>query len=284
MEATVDNPGTGVVDNLGASPEPTPGQNGTDTSGGQAQEGGAPTDIFTGIDPNTLTPKERATYNSMLKDYRDKTGQLSERIKTESAKAAEAYKSEAELYRQIASQEKFVEKWNAYVKETEAATGKPPEAGDPALLELKAQFQEMNQKLQMAELSKVTDAFADAVDEKGAKIHADFDSLNGIMIGKVSNGKSQEEYSLLRASIELADGKTPQEKLANGYKNAKALHDSIFEAGRKAGVGHLQKKFANGSLPPTNSGGDVLQVTEKKPRNAHEAMQLAKKGIIVSRD
>lgn len=282
--ATVDNPASaGAADNLGESSEPGAGQTGTDTNEGQAQ-GGAPDDIFKGIDPRSLPPQAKAAYDSMLKDYRDKTGRLSETIKSESAKAAEAYKSKAELYEQIAGQEEFVKRWNDYVKEKEATTGKPPQEGDPALQELKEQFQQMNQKLQQAELSKVTDAFADAMDEKGNKIHSDFDALNGFMIGKLQNGKSAEEYSLLRASIELAPGRTPQEKLANGYKSAKALHDSIFEAGRKAGMGRQQAKLMNGSLPPTNSGSDALSVTEKKPKNAHEAMQMARKGIIVSRD
>lgn len=288
MQQTVDNPGADVVDNASTSEQPATDLNGTDTTSGQVS-GGTPTEeIFKGIDPNTLTPKEKATYNSMLSDYRAKTAGLKETIKSESAKAAavaaEAYKSKAELYEQIASQEEFVKQWNEYVQKTQAQTGAPPQEGDPVLSEMKQQLQEMNQKIQMSELSKVTDSFADAIDEKGVKIHPDFDALNSIVIGKVHNGKSAEEYSLLRASIELAPGGNPQEKLVNGYKMAKATYDSIFEAGKKAGLGRLQTKVLNGSLPPSNSGSEALQVTDKKPKTAHEAFALAKRGIVVSRD
>lgn len=277
MEATVDNPGVDVADNASGQPVEAAG---TDTNGGQAQ-GGAPDEIFKGIDPKTLPPQVKPIYDSMLKDYREKTGRISEMTKSQVEKEVAAYREKAAQYETIASQEEFVKQWNEYVQKTQTATGENPKEGDPVLDQMKAQLQEMNHKIQMSELSQVTEAFADAVNEKGEKLRPDFDSLNSIVIGK-ANGK--DEYSLLRASIELAPGNNPQEKLANGYKMAKSTYDSIFESGRKAGLGRLQTKNLNGTLPPTNSGSEVLSVTEKRPRNAHEAMQLAKKGIQVSRD
>lgn len=282
MEAIVDNPGTVTADNQATEPEVS--SQGTDTAYGQDQ-GGSPAsqdgDIFKGIDPNTLTPKEKALYNSMLSDYRQKTGKVSETVKSQVEKEVAAYREKASQYEMIANNEKFVEKWNAYVQETQSQTGQAPQEGDPVMAQMKAQLNEMNQKIQMSELSQVTEAFADAANEKGEKLRPDFDALNSIVLGK-ANGK--EEYSLLRASIELAPGNNPQEKLSNGYKIAKQVHDSIFEAGKKAGLGRLNQKVLNGSLPPSNSGAEISSVTEKKPRNAHEAMQLAKKGIMVSRD
>lgn len=277
MEATVDNPGAGVADNQATEPVEAAG---TDTNGGQAQ-GGAPDEIFKGIDPRTLPPQAKTLYDSMLKEFRAKTGSLSERVKSQVEKEVASYREKASQYEQIAAQEDFVKQWNEYVQKTQNQTGAPPQEGDPVLSQMKAQLQEMNQKIQMSELSQVTEAFAEAVNDKGEKLRPDFDSLNGIVIGKL-NGK--DEYSLLRASIELAPGNNPQEKLSNGYKMAKATYDSIFESGRKAGLGRLNQKTLNGTLPPTNSGGEILSTTEKKPRNAHEAMQLARKGIMVSRD
>jgi hypothetical protein len=142
----------------------------------------------------------------------------------------------------------------------------------------------MSQKMQISELTQVTDAFAEAVNEKGEKMHPDFDRLNEVVIGKTQVGNSTEEYSLLRACVELAQGKTPQEKLAMGYKTAKELHDKIFEEGRKAGMGRLQTKVLNGTNPPSGSSGEVLSVTDKKPKNAHEALAMARRGQMVSRD
>jgi len=139
----------------------------------------------------------------------------------------------------------------------------------------------MEQKIQLTELSKVTDSFAEAVNEKGEKIHPDFDRLNEFVIGK-ANGS--EEYSLLRACIELSPGKSPQERLTMGYKAAKELHDKIFEEGKKAGMGRVQAKVLNGTNPPSLSSGDVLSVTDKKPKNAREALAMARRGQVVSRD
>jgi len=278
-----DNPAAQVVDN--PAMEPTSGVNGTGTTDGQAQ-GGAPDEVFKGIDPNTLSPKEKAVYNSMLTDYREKTAKLSETIKAEVAKHTEAYKSKADYYDQFATQKEFVSRWNDYVKEQESLSQQQgvPSDGDPALTQLKAQLQELNQKVQLSEMAQITDAFIEAVDDKGQKIHPEFDALNNIVLGNLQQGDQAEEFSLLRACIELSPGKTPQEKLANGYKSAKASYDAIFEAGKKAGMGRLQTKVQNGTIPPLHSGGDVMSVTDKKPKSAHEAMAMAKRGIMVSRD
>lgn len=280
---TVDNPAAQVVDNPSA--EPTSGVNGTDTTNGQAQ-GGAPDEIFKGVDPNRLPPEVKSHYDSMLRDYREKTAKLSETIKAEVAKNTEAYKSKAEYYDQFATQKEFVDKWNEYVKEqqTLSQSGGQPAEGDPVLNQMKAQLQELNQKIQLSEMSQITEAFIDAVDEKGQKLHPEFDSLNNIVLGSMQNGPQAEEFSLLRACIELSNGKTPQEKLANGYKSAKASYDAIFEAGKKAGMGRLQSKIQNGSIPPINSSGEVMTMTDKKTKSAREALDMAKRGIMVSRE
>lgn len=277
-----DNPTATATDNPPKA-EPVVNANGTGApTSGQAQ-GAAPTeDLFKGVDPNRLPPEAKAHYDSMLRDYREKTAKLSETIKSESAKAAEAYKAKAEFYDEVAAQEEFVKMWNEYVQK--AGNPQPEQAGDPKLNQMEAKLQEMSQKMQLQEMAEVTDAFASAVDEKGAPLHPDFDDLNMLSIGQVQTASGAEDFSLLRACAQLADGKTPQEKLANGYKAAKAAHDAIFEKGKKAGMGRLKDKLMNGSIPPSNAGADVLSVTEKKPRNAKEALELARRNIAVSRD
>lgn len=286
MDETIsaDNPVAAAVDNQAT--EPTAQVNGTSATNGQEQTGGSPEEIFKGIDPNRLPPEAKAAYNSMLKDYREKTARLSETIKTEAQKATEAYRSKAELYDSIATQEEFVKQWNEYVQKANQApqSQQSQQGSDPVLSQMEAKLNEMNQKIQMNELSQVTNAFAEAVDEKGQPLHPDFDQLNSIQIGTAKNGGQAEEFSLLRACVELADGKNPQDKLANGYKAAKALRDQIFEEGKKAGMGRLQAKALNGTNPPSTATGEVLSVTDKKPKNAHEALALARRGLVVSRD
>lgn len=271
-DLATDNPEATGADN--PATEPATSTNGTGASGGQASEATPAGELFKGIDPNRLPPEIKSHYDSMLRDYRDKTAKLSEATKSEVAKAVEAFKSKAELYDQIAQQEDFVKQWNEYVQKANA----PQNGAESNPIEQK--LKELETKIQLSETEKITDAFAEAVNEKGEKMHPDFDELNGISIGRTNNG---EEFSLLRACIELSPGKSPQERLAMGYKQAKALRDSIFEAGKKAGMGRLQAKAQNGTIPPTNTGGEVLSVTEKRPKSAREALEMAKKGMVVSR-
>ena len=276
--SATDNSVTATLDN----PTGTQGSvNGTGAVGGQASEATPTSDLFKGIDPNQLPPQARVAYDSMLRDYRQKTGQLSETVKQETAKAAEAYRQKAEAYDQISAQEEFVKQWNEYVQKVQAS-GQTPQEGDPVLTQMRQQLQEMNQKIQLSELSQVTEAFAEAANEKGEALHPDFDDLNSISIGQVNNGNQLEDFSLLRACVELARGNSPQERLANGYKMANSVRESIFEEGRKAGMGRLQTKVLNASNPPSNTVGEVLSTTEKKPKNAREALEMARKGIRVS--
>ena len=283
-DLATDNPSTGAVDNPDNQTGTQSSVTGTGASGGQAQ-GGAPDDIFKGIDPNRLPPELKTVYDSMLTDYRGKTAKISETTKAEVAKATEAFRSKAELYDQIAAQEEFVKLWNDHVQKVNS-NGQAANNSDPALAQMnqmKAQLQEMNQKIQMNEMAQITEAFAEAVNEKGEKIHPEFDQLNSISVGQIKNGTESEDFSLLRTCIELAPGNNPTEKLANGYKVAKATYDAIFESGKQAGMGRLKTKLSNGSLPPTNSGSESLSVTDKRPKSAHEALEMARKGQVVSR-
>jgi hypothetical protein len=271
------------------TPDPSASLGGTGTPSGEASQSATGKESFIpqGVDINTLPPQVRAQIekinSDMVRGFTEKTTKLSETIKAESAKSAEAYRQKAEFYDQIATQDEFVKQWNDYVQKMQAA-GTPAQTGDPVLIEMKQKLDEVNQKIQLTEMAQVTDAFAEAVDEKGAKLHPEFDQLNGFSIGQLRDGESAEDFSLLRGCIELAPGNSPQEKLANGYKAAKAVYDSIYEAGRKAGMGRLAQKAQNGSLPPSHSNGGEIQITNQKPKSAREALEMAKRGMMVSRD
>ena len=272
---TTDNQATGHVLSAGETSQ----SNGQ--SGGQT---GHVDELFQGVDVNKLPPELKAQHDNMVKSYRDKTQKLSETTKSEIEKAVSGYRDKAGFYDQIAAQEEFVKQWNDYVQKAQSAAQNGQSTSDPVLSQMKQQLQEMNQKIQLSELSQITEAFAGAVTEKGDKINPLFDQLNDIVIGKLGSGDRSESFSLLRGCVELATGNSPQEKLANGYKEAKSVYDSIFEAGRKAGMGRLQMKAANATNPPSGSTGEVLSITEKKPKSAREAIEMARKGIMVSRE
>lgn len=276
-DLATDNPNAQVTDNPA---EPVIENNGTGASSGQATEATPTDDLFKGVDPRKLPPEVKTHYDSMLRDYREKTAKISETTKAEVEKATQAYRDKATAYDQIATQEEFVKQWNEYVQKSQSQT-QEQNASDPELKQMKTQLEEMNQKMQLSEMSQVTEAFAEAVNEKGVKLHPEFDQLNTLSVGQLQNG---EDFSLLRACVELAQGSNPQERLANGYKNARSTYNSIFEAGKKAGLGRVQAKVQNGSQAPTNSSGEMLSVTEKKPKSAREALEMARKGMVVSRD
>lgn len=257
----------------------TSNQDGEATQGATGQDSFIPKDV----DVNTLPPNLRAIVDKINKDmvrgFTEKTSSISEKVKQETAKAVAQYQEKAKLYEQIAAQEDFVQKWNAYVQEKQS--GGQTAEGDPKLSQLEAKFEEINQKIQMSELSQMTNAFAEAVNEKGVKLHPEFDELNTLPVGQGPNG---EQFSLLSVCSKLAQGQTPQERLANGYKQAKLAYSTIFEAGKKAGMGRVQAKIQNGTQPPSNSTGDILSYTEKRPKNAREAIEMARRGQVVSRD
>lgn len=252
--------------------------NGTAQPGGDANGQGAPADSgFTRVDPNTLPPQLRSTYDNLLRDYKEKTTKLSETVKSESA----AFKQRAELYDQLSGQEEFVKQWNEYVQkvnakqqESQAVQGLPPD------IQQKLQKVDLiEQKMQQTEALEVINAFENALDDKGQKVHADFGKFAEIQIG---THPQAGEYSLLRAAVELAPGNTTQEKLANGYKIAQQAYSAIYEEGRKAGMGRLQARVLNGTQPPSNSGPGMT-TTERRPKNAQEALDMARKGIAVSK-
>jgi hypothetical protein len=272
-DLAADNPSAAPADNQ--STGPAPADLGTTASSGQATEA-APADLFRGVDPNKLPPEVKTHYDSMLRDYREKTGKLSETIKAEIEKATSDYRTKADQYDQIATQEEFVKMWNDYVQKANGEAH--PDQIDP-LKQVEAKQKELETKMHLAEMEKMTDAFAEATNDKGEKLHPEFDYLNSIFVGKINQGK--EEFSLLRAAVELAPGKNDAERLANGYKAAKAFHDQIFEKGRQAGLGRVQEKIQNGTQAPSYSGGDINQSTEKRPKNASEALEMARKGIRV---
>lgn len=278
-DLTVGNP---VGDTTGNPPDPA-AANGTSNQTGEASGQGATgqdTFIPKGLDLNTLPPNLRTQIekinSDMVRGFTEKTTKLSETIKAEREKAIEAYRQKAELYEQVAGNDEFVKMWNDYVQKQ---SGQTPDPNDPAG-ELRKEMQAIKQQLATADTKQMMDAFADAQDEKGNRVNAMFDDLNSVVLGK----QGEQEVSLLRVGIQLAPGKNLAEKIANGYKAMKQMHDTIFEAGKKAGMGRVQAKVLNGTNPPSGANGDVPTVTDRRPKSAKEALEMAKKGVMVSRD
>lgn len=283
METVIsgDNEATATVDNPVVT-EPAATDAATAQPAGQVAGQSAPgEEIFKGMDPTKLPPELRTHYDNMLRDYRDKTGKLSENIKTQVTKATEQYRKDAELFRQLSGQDEFVKQWNDYVQkattqqqQSQAVQGLPPE-----VQERLQKVDMLAQKVERADALESINAFADAVDDKGAKLHPDFDKYAEVTLGTHAQAG---EYSLLRASMELATGNSIQEKMENGYKLAKATYDRIFEEGKKAGMGRLQTKAKSGSFAP--SSVNAGNMAPRQAKDAVEALKFARQGLEVYRE
>lgn len=224
------------------------------------------------IDPKTLPPALKAVYDNLYRDYQKKTTSIAERVKAEVAKSIGGYKEKAEQFEQIANNEEFVKMWNDHVEKLKSAqsNGQPVD-------EVSKKLQDIEVKLKTQESLEAINIFADAKDEDGEMLHPEFDRLSELKIGTHSQSG---EYDLLRAAIELAPGNSYMEKLENGYQSAKEVYDTIFEEGRKAGMGRMNDKVKNSTYAPSAGSSKLSSYAQKQPANALEALEMARKGLL----
>lgn len=234
---------------------------------------------FTNVDPKTLPPALKAVYDNLYKDYQKKTTTIAERVKAEVAKSLDPFKSKAEQFDSLVNNEEFVKQWNEFVEKSQASqtNGQPENEALRKVRELEVEVQTQKIERQVEQSLSAINAFADAKDQNGKPLHPDFDKLSGFKIG--SHSKSGD-YDLLRTAIELAPGETPMAKLENGYQGAKAVYDAIFEEGKKAGMGRLNDKIKNSSIAPSAGSAKVSGYAQKRPDNALEALEMARKGLL----
>ena len=237
------------------------------------------------VDPRTLPPQLKSVYDNMLRDYKTKTTKVAETVKAQLAKELEPHREKLSAYEQLVKEEAFVQKWNEYVAEEQAKQNAPQrDPNDPnaklakKVQELEKSQEEIHMQVRASEALDTINAFAAAVDDKGEKLHPEFDKLSGFSLGKHEKAGN---YDLLRAAVELAPGDNIQQKIENGYKNAEAVYKAIYEEGRKAALGHVQQKVRNGTTAPSNLPAGNL--TASRPKDAAEALEWAKKGIAVQR-
>jgi len=285
MDPTISSPTP--VSASAATPATEPaGVNGTAQLNGEANgQSASVEEMFGNVDPKTLPPQLKSVYDNMLRGFKEKTTKVEETVKSRLAKELEPYRTKAQTYDQIVQQEEFVKRWNEYVEEQNArARQQNVDPNDPnAKLLQEVEKLKREHAMTAAEIrtTKALDsinAFAEAVDEKGEKLHPEFDKLSNLSLGTHAQAGT---YDLLRTAVELAPGNSPEEKLENGYKAAKAVYDGIYEEGVKAGKGQLMQKVRNSTTPPSNIA--ATRFSNERPKDALEALQMAKKGIAVQR-
>lgn len=268
-----DNMQTAVPDNQ-IGPDSSVGV--TADPGGQVNGQAAPTqDNIGNVDPNRLPPELRKIHDSMLRDYRSKTEKAAESVKMaeEYKRQLEALKPKAEWYDNISANDVARERINKTIEElTSEMSRQENQPGGPDN-KVMQELEQIKMEMQTEKNLQYINAFAEAKDDKGNLLHPEMEKFSSIKIG---THQEAGDYDLLRASVELAAGNTPQERLENGYKAAESIYKSIFEEGRKAGMGRLQTKAKNGTLPPSSSAAS--STAPRRPKNALEALQFAQRG------
>lgn len=268
------NPETTQTANPPATTTAPAASTGTVQTSGQTERQNAPAeDRFGDVDPNTLPPQLKSVYDNMLRGWKDKTTRLSEERKK--YEGYDAYKQKADLYDRVSSDQEFVRMWNERIEKASQANQNEQSDQTP---DLKKEIQAIKSKLEQAELVDVVRVFEEVKNDKDELLHPDFQALNGIGIGKTPQG---DEYSLLRACVELSPGNTPQEKLANGYKAAKAVRDKIYEEGRKSGMGKMLSRVRDSTETPSLSTDKTTFNGDARKLSVREARELAEKGVTV---
>lgn len=241
------------------STEPAASINGTvkEPSGEAPEELGqaAPAldgDTFTGVDPNSLPPKERVAYDNMLRDYKRKT-----------AEAAE-YRRKAEAYdtwqkNQAAEAAKITDDdFNRAFENKEGFQTLIQKAAEPVVSELKATKQEL--------AATKADLFVKDFKSK----HADFDELDsdGLITGYVQLNPPKSEGEWMTT-------------VKTAYDYAKKLRSKWEDSGYKRGITRVQEKADQSTALPSGGNAPTYSGPDPKTLTAEQAVELAMKGIRV---
>lgn len=276
---------------ISASPTPGPGTSatpgtapvsqgpGTTAPQGDATTQGAPEADILHIDPNTLPPEARAAYNKayndMLRDYKTKTTNLSEREKS----LGESERN-SKLYEALLQDSDFVNYWE---KRAQGGDGTPQrlpftqeewQAAQESPEAFYTLVQKMNQPLQQrvinGEISEVIAEFAEEIDGDGQKVRPLFYEL--------------EEAGLISQFMAKNPAKSLGEyakKLIGAYEWAKGQYDRIYAKGKEEAMNVVRGKVGNSTQTPgVITTPDSTYQGEKEPRKwtTREAWEYAKQG------
>ena len=269
MSDLIPNPNPAPAPTANPTPEPV-AQPGTVQPSGQPGQSVPAEERFGDVDPNTLPPQLKSIHDNMLKGWKEKTTKLSEERKK--YEGHDAYKQKAEMLEKLQANQDFVRLWNEHVQK---AQGNTDGKADP---NIQAKLQEIETKLQRQEIDGMVKTFREMKDDKGEPMHPEFDALQGVELGTTAQG---DKYNLLRACVELAQGNSDQEKLMNGYKNAKAIRDQIFEEGRKHGMGKMLTRVRQSTEAPGITSEKTSFNGDPRKLSVQEARELAEKRISV---
>lgn len=253
------DPTPGAMPAANPSTEPAALNNGTvqnEPSGEALETNGqaapATEDTFTGVDPNSLPPKERAAYDNMLRDYKRKTAEIAD------------VKRKADAY-------------DAWQRQQAAEKARITDDDYNRAFENKDGFQSILQKAAAPVLQELTDTKKELRQTKAdlfvkdfkAK-HADFDDLDsdGLITGYVERMPPATEADWLST-------------VKAGYDYAKKLRSKWEDIGYKRGISRVQQKAEQSTELPSGGNAPTYAGPDPKTLTAEQAVELAMKGIRV---
>lgn len=252
-----------------AMQEPVTSANGTaETSDGNGVAVGAQPaeEQFGGVDIKTL-PKEIQTllkekHDAMLKDYKEKTTKLAD-----DRKSMEPLSRKAELLDQLAQDQEFIQWWNSRNQKSQPEQEQKDLTPEEQLIQ---RVQNIESELSSERAQNLVNTFADAVDEKGQKLHPDFDELSneGLIKGylDLNPPTSKAEFS---------------KRLEEAYKWSNALATKYREAGKKAAYEEMQKKAGISTTPPSTGAKGTYDGPDPRKASVAELVDMARRGIRV---
>lgn len=252
VTATTANPTTLVAEPVSASAgtvtEPSGDATATNGQAAPAEDG----DTFTGVDPKSLPPKERAAYDNMLRDYKKKTADVAEiRRKAEAFDAWQA--DQASKKAQITDDD-----YNRAFENKEGFQTLLQKAAEPVVQKLNETERELR--------ATKADLFVREFKSK----HSDFDELD-------SDG-------LITGYVQLNPPKTEGEWLTTiktAYDYATKLRSKYEDLGYKRGISRVQQKADQSTQLPSGGAAPTYSGPDPKTLTAEQAVELAMKGIRV---
>lgn len=237
-------------------------------------------DSFTDVDVKSLPPELQGMAKSLQADYTRKT------------MAAAESRKKAEAYDRLLSDPRY-QKWQSQTHEETPATTVDAQKGFTLseedyvkALSSKEGFQEVLEKMvgaksqaiqekmhsfeQQARESKAKDfieEFAEAVDEKGNKIHPDVYELNedGLIAGylRVNRPSSEKDWP---------------DALQKAYQWAKSVVEKPYKKGFEDGLKGVKRKAEQSTLPPGGTGKEAYSGPDPRSLTPKQAMEFALKG------
>lgn len=273
------------------APVSTPNSTVTDQSG-QATNGSAPadTDTFTKVDVNTLSAKDRESYNNMLRDYKAKTAEIASQRKQFEGVNLDELRQKASLYEQAvqaqqasqtqetetAEQAELQNLWQEAQSDPMKAIEFHRRIAQMEVEKVRESVDGMKQEKLEAEAATFVKSFASATDPKtGEPLRPEYDDID-------DTGLIRHHFEEFLNEHPNMSTKDWPKAIETSWQKAKATYDAVFQKGFQSALAKQQAKTDGSTEMPTGaaiSNERLLSQKDAAKLSVKEAVELARQGI-----